>query len=849
MRQSFRFLSCTLLNLALAAYALPVALAGEATVPAVLPAATVAALVWTMPEVEKKELLAVVERAIAAGFPDAKGGTFMYGSVAYKVKSRELMMVNYWEKQETKYEERKADGLHLRLADGRLLMNLRWLMPTTGTDAVDISKLEIIAPDKLIEFGAKHLAAQQQSIDDEDAWNKAHYAESELPKLRAIRAVSGLRGLTYDSFSAAMAMLRMQVPQAELVALENAVSWLWNRSEVDDFAEGRQRPLSLMTEHMNHSEMYIKQMNDKNERRIKRSGLRLPSVVSCLRKEAVWSFINSLYDEEMGRPMAAMTPSPQQSRVAALALIDDVDVGSAALRQLVGRLEMRLSIPAELTLKSGLFDIFRWGDGSYWLSQFHHVPESRYTEEETAELFSRFQNKELQQVIIRMVAPLLQQASVSDLIDLVGDQGVSRWVESLVVHSIGDNALRALAYHFGCDPRVLIGRDPLAPWTQQEALATARALQDWWQTNQKKPLAELLSGAIDKMRIQDVARLVVQTKAEDRISLFGHIAKLWSAVPPIDPDPVSLAQILFADKLSHVLDSVIATWPVAGRPRALLAAWHEEHDNSAPINALLNEYLKPEKMEEKGDWKIDLGGGAYVNRSVVYHDESVIDLISWYPTLERLQRLMAADIRIGDHDLGSLMAERLVSGRSRYFDPNPELMAWWDLKEDPTGRRVPRNENEPEKERRARLVVRLTHMGLLLGNQNPAPEELVKSHFLRDAPFLDSVPVTGKLFHSQKEKAVLPPADLRIADIAAYFICDMSSESFSDFLGVQQKERSWTRFSLNDTKAVRDKIIAIQRALIASALPPALEAANFPIMIPGVTDVDRTSIDNDVPLY
>ncbi len=834
------------LSLALIAQSWLFLTAGEALVPTTTPAAVAA---WTMPEAEKQELLAVVERAIAAGIPDAKGGAFLYGSVAYKVKAREFMAVNYREKNETKYEERKADGLHLRLADGRLLMNLRWLMPTTGTDAVDISTLEIIAPDKIIEFGAKHLAAQQQSIDDEDAWNKAHYAESELPKLRAIRAVSGLRGLTDDSFMAAMVMLRMQVPLAELVALENEVFWLWNRSEVDDFAEGRQRPLSLMTEHMNHSEMYIKQMNDDGERMKKRSGLQLPSVVSCLRKAAAWSFINNLYGEEMNRPTAAMIPSPQQSRIAALALIDDVDVGSAALRQLVGRLEMRLSIPAVLTLKSGLVDILRWGDGSYWLSQFHRAEESRYTEEEIAELFSRYQTEELQSVIIRMVAPLLQQASVSDLIALVGDQGISRWTEPLVVHTIGDNALRTLAYHFGCDPRVLIGRDPLAPWTQQEALATARALQDWWQMNQKKPLAELLSGAIDKMRIQDVARLVVQTKVEDRIPLFGHIAKWWSVVPPMDPDPVSLAQILFADKQSHVLDSVIATWSVAGRLRALLAAWHEEHGNSAPINALLSEYLKPEKMEEKGDWKIDLGGGAYVNRSVVHHEESVIDLIAWYPTQERLPRLMAAVIRVGDHNAGSLMAERLASARSLYFDPNPELMVWWDLKEDPTGRRVPRNENEPEKERRARLAVRLTIMGLLLGNQNPAHEELVKSHFLRDAPSLDSVPVIGKLFHSQEEKAVLPPADLRIADIAACFICGMSSESFSDFLGTPQKERSWTRSSLKDTKAVRDKIIAIQRALIASALPSALEAANFPIVIPGVTDVDRTSIDADAPLY
>ena len=161
MRQLFNLLSCTLLTLALAMHSLPVALSAEAAVPAGVPATPVAAPVWTIPEAEKKALMAVVERAIAAGLPDAKGGTFMYGKITHKI-TRKLGSSSHTQDQ-------SYDGLHLRLADGRLLMNLRWVMPTSGEGAVDISKLETVAPDKLVELGAKSANMKQWNIEQAEA--------------------------------------------------------------------------------------------------------------------------------------------------------------------------------------------------------------------------------------------------------------------------------------------------------------------------------------------------------------------------------------------------------------------------------------------------------------------------------------------------------------------------------------------------------------------------------------------------------------------------------------------------------------------------------------------------------
>ena len=241
MRQSFRFFSCTILNLALAAYALSVALAGEATVPAVVPAATAAAPVWTMPEAEKKALMAVVERAIAAGFPDAKGGTFMYGKVNHKIT---LKIGSSSYKQEQSY-----DGLHLRLADGRLLMNLRWVMPTSGEGAVDISKLETVDPDKLVELGAKSPNMQQwNDIEQAEAHLKKLFTEEDRQKMHAIFKAKELLILTQsygDSFFLAMVILRLQVPNAELVALSGSLNDLWDEDSAAVFA-GRASVLQLM---------------------------------------------------------------------------------------------------------------------------------------------------------------------------------------------------------------------------------------------------------------------------------------------------------------------------------------------------------------------------------------------------------------------------------------------------------------------------------------------------------------------------------------------------------------------------------------------------------------------------
>jgi hypothetical protein len=402
MRQSFRFFSCTLLNLALAAYALPVALAGEATVPAVVPAATAAAPVWTMPEAEKKALMAVVERAIAAGVPDAKGGTFMHGKITHKI-TRKLGSSSHTQDQ-------SYDGLHLRLADGRLLMNLRWVMPTSGEGAVDISKLETVALDKLVELGAKNPRIKEWDIEQAEGHYKKVMAADEMPKVRAIFKAKELMILSQsygDSFLSAMVMLRLHVPNAEYFALSGSLNDLWDEDSSAVFA-GKASVLQLMPDDQRS------RWQEQAKRMQQMKSLTLPSAALTLRRQAIRYFVGQIYvDENQGwqQPQLQTGMTAQQSATAALSMIDDSDVGAVALRAQIARFQQRAAIASDIAADADLATTLTWWDNDD--QQTHMLfnddaDEDQQSEEELQKMLANMPADQRQQVIAPMMIKRLR---------------------------------------------------------------------------------------------------------------------------------------------------------------------------------------------------------------------------------------------------------------------------------------------------------------------------------------------------------------------------------------------------------------------------------------------------------
>ena len=542
--------SSTLLLLALgliASFPVVSVHAGDAATPAATPApASPAEPAWTMPEAERQALHAVVEQAIAAGLPDAKGATFLHGKVAHQVQ------VNMGGRVHA--QKQQAEGLHLRLADGRVLLNLRWPVPTTGEGAIDISGLETVTQDQLVELGAKHPNLRYWKAQDMEAQLARYFAPSEIPKLRAVFAIRELlvlaQGSGNDSAVPALMLLRLQVPNAELVALSVSLNVLWNEIG-QEFFSGKAVRLNLTPIDQNtHWRERAKKMKSIR-------GLVLPPTATALRQGAIGWFLNALYvgeQERWQRPGTASVLTPAQAGQAIRALVDANDPGSVAFTALINAFEERAAIPTDITLESDLTTVLRWWDDA---GQMNHQQEERQSVADLTKQIERMPAEHRSALITQVVVRRLGEAAIGDLVALASDQRVSRWVDQYRVRTVGDNALRALTLRLGCDPRALLGRDIMKPWDAQERAATGQALQAWWQANQDKPLAELIAAALGKMTLPDIARLVGKANETERTRLLTDLAALWQATPPKNPDPVALGHLLALARTGKHLDTCL----------------------------------------------------------------------------------------------------------------------------------------------------------------------------------------------------------------------------------------------------------------------------------------------------
>lgn len=799
---------------------------------------------WTMPAAERQAIDAVVERAIAAGVPDAKGGTFLHGTISYEIVQKFG--------NTTHRQKQTAQGLHLRLADGRLLLNLRWVMPTTGEGALDISGLETVAPDKLSELGTKHPNFARWNAQDPEQHLKKYFAEAELPKVRACNtpAAQGLillaMGNTGDLAIPTIVMLRMQVPGAELLAVSCAGHSLWNE-EGTSFIQAKPTPLMLMP-----SDDQRLMWQERNARVQAQRGLTVPDPARILRQGVVGYFIGSLLDQrwQWHRPSSAVTLPPDKVVEAAQRMLDDADPGVVGLRDELKRLAQRSALPTDIDAKADLATILQW-----WSEPISRQNRSDDQMEGMLEHLDQMPAEHRQQMMGQVMMARLSKTTIGDLVALVGDPRPSRWLDQNRTRTVGDNALRALAMNMGVDPRILLGRDVKAPWTTEERAATVAALKEWWAANRNKPLSEMMAGALGVMSLPDLAALVQKTADKERGPLLADIAKRWAAKAPKNPDPVALGTILNAAKAGKELDAVVTPWPVTGRIRTLLAAWHLEHGNAAPFDALLadaEKVLQKPPVPAKGSIQTnsDAADDAVIEEfDVGFGDEhefsreiyDTLRIVTRHPTPDRLTRLMTLVSMPPKDDNG----ERLFGCISAlaWGGYGDGLNSWWGDREDQM-RVVRGNDDNPDLKVRARAAIPLVLNGLLLKDQRPAPKDLVDqyAHYNQN----DDEDEGGK----KKEKKPLAQ-DLRLADLAALIFPNQSwNLGIEDLAGEQaQNDLRALKMDLTADRATRDQVITKQRAIIAAALPLALKAANLPTAVPGVTDAAPTATGADAPVF
>jgi hypothetical protein len=786
---------------------------------------------WTMPEDQRQGLLALVDRAIAAGLPDAKGGALYMGTL---LVSRT---------DEAAPAEAKAPGLrpgsgpltykglHLKLSDGTWVVYLQWVIAGTKDVTVVEKDMEPIAIDQVMERARTEAATKGIDLRPSSQRDDLKiFAADQLPILDAFITMNAIYSLLNDNTGMAVPavhLMRLGMPNAESLALISSLRMIW-LDDNEGFWSGAPAPLHLLPV---DQAAFNRQ---RQERFADLHDLRVPDPVPSLRRFLELQFLGQLGSED---PRFRFLPI-EQAASAVIAMLDPVDPATPAVTASIiaakGCVQLPRQAPAGADIATRLMS---WGGppagGQRSGVQLDDATLERYaqlTDEDLAKLSEPIRTA----VAAYRQGPRFSAADLGALVSLAGDTRPSRWIDANRGRTVGDNALHVMATVLGCDPRALIHRDVHAPWTDAERIATARDLAAWWTVNQKKEMADLIAGAIDQFPLSDLARLSTRGNAAQRKGFFDLLATTWAGKTAPAGEANDLAKILVAAKGHAGLDAVVAAWPVSGAPDLLLAAWHLLRGDGAPFDALLRGELDPAPSPTPAGAAAAAASSAMKSRRL----NSLLAMAYRYPNTERLNRLLAwfsGPLDAPSHQpwlTGVIQAQWYMGDEiSTVWGPN---LPWV---------------KSPDADDAAALQALQTHaaiplalLGTLLNDQRPAPKELARQY------------ATGQ--KQQEQRAAAPAGqaagvprqaadDLRVCDIAAVMFGQLMWGLHLDQVLAEDRGRNMKRLmslqerhlDLTADLTARSAVITDLRRFIAQALPPALKAAGMPEVLPGITDV------------
>jgi hypothetical protein len=258
-------------------------------------------------------------------------------------------------------------------------------------------------------------------------------------------------------------------------------------------------------------------------------------------------------------------------------------------------------------------------------------------------------------------SPPWQPRDIPALVGLLGDPAPSRtWTEDGRLATIGEQALAALAWTWGLQQDQLRsgGDQPLA--TRLGALVTTHG-----------DLVAALASAPDLRRLLHEPTLLEALPEDRRVAAGAVLAEDWSRLDATARDDL-VASPAFGRCLGLVAASpdvarLLATWPVGGPLRALLACWHDRRGDPTALDALLTESLAAPDLPDLGAaWTWALGRPSTARFALV---AQVVRLSVDHPLHRRVEQLLAQPRTAEVH---GFMSER------RYRWSAEDLMpAWW----------------------------------------------------------------------------------------------------------------------------------------------------------------------------
>ncbi|MBN8527116.1 MAG: hypothetical protein J0M02_17410 [Planctomycetes bacterium] len=395
-------------------------------------------------------------------------------------------------------------------------------------------------------------------------------------------------------------------------------------------------------------------------------------------------------------------------------------------------------------------------------------------------------------------------ADVQGLLELLTDHRPCRWLDGDQAHCVGDNALRALAHCLRFDPRLLVGRDPAASWSETEREATARALRNWGRGLGDRPLEAALMASLGELPALVSVRMLT-SRPESRPVLLDLIAKNWRGKPPPQIDLQDLGRLLATVGDHPAFSEVIASWPVKEQFRPLLAVWHE---------------LRGERSEFESYLDAAIADG---NRGDAAAKElaAALRIAMRCPEASRLRRVM--ELLAGPID-----DRRTWAPLASIEHGNLSNDYWKDLVEQSPGARMGADKLPVDG------VVYLIATCLMLADARPIPDGLA---VVRQDGMFTFVRVAGFRFQdtgpalNEARSRTGPPPSLRMCDVAAFCMSGLQRQ-------IGLKRMASARIDLWAPPEERDRDIAKLREPLEERARSAASALKLPDVLPAPKPAD-----------
>lgn len=423
--------------------------------------------VAAIPADEHKAMVSLVDELVRLGLPDTAGGEYFVGPAYVQqqfdpAKEEPVVPFQYAQIQETVPESTEmiyksiVPGPHFRLADGRWLLSLGYLVTPSERQQVFTAKMEKRELGSLLKDAAA--AHPFQPNDDFDDWFKRIPADDrEAMKAGVRQGVPLWQYLQLPRNNTTLGvcfLLRAGASDAEVLCYTIADTRCRNYWRMQPWT-GPAAPFDPTGRYEGFDQLEQEWDADQQTYAVE--------PLSVAFRRDLHRYFSYMLTRDDG---------PCAAKVAAALARATLDEGDP--QQLEAKIDALLAsteLPRRPAADADLAAVLQsWGEPGATMV---------VTNSSTADkpgITTEFRSKSAD------FSPT--RADLPGLFALLDDSRPTRWIDYDGCRSVGENALRAIAIVLEKNPFVLVDQDTLSPWTEESRRSVNDALRKWWNEHQ-----------------------------------------------------------------------------------------------------------------------------------------------------------------------------------------------------------------------------------------------------------------------------------------------------------------------------------------------------------------------------